>query len=160
MRISVIIVALLFIFSSACGGEAEENGELDASNGAHTESGLTQEQLEKGIGPVSEVSLGQIEEDLAEQGEETFKTKCSACHKMDERYVGPALGRVLEQRTPEYVMNMILNPEEMLQKHPEARALLAQFMTPMPNQQLTREEARAVLEYLREEGEEHEKEHE
>jgi hypothetical protein len=46
-------------------------------------------------------------------------------------------------------MNMILNPAEMVEKHPEARKLLAEFMTPMPDQNLTQDDARAVLEYLR-----------
>ncbi|MEX1054621.1 MAG: c-type cytochrome, partial [Rhodothermales bacterium] len=76
-----------------------------------------------------------------------------ACHKMDERYVGPALGDVTERRAPAYIMNMMLNPEEMIQKHPEVKALLAQYLTPMPNQQLTEADARAVLEYLRDENE-------
>jgi hypothetical protein len=68
---------------------------------------------------------------------------------MDQRYVGPPLGQVLERRAPEFVMNMMLNPAEMVEKHPVVKQLLAEFMTPMPNQQLTHEEARAVLEYLR-----------
>jgi hypothetical protein len=46
-------------------------------------------------------------------------------------------------------MNMVLNPQEMLQKDATAQELLAQFMTQMPNQNLTEEEARAVLEYFR-----------
>jgi hypothetical protein len=77
---------------------------------------------------------------------------------MEDRYVGPALGTVLSKRTPVYVMNMMLNPEEMVKKHPEAQAMLAQFMTPMPNQNLTEDDARAVLEYLRDHQEEAEDE--
>jgi hypothetical protein len=50
-------------------------------------------------------------------------------------------------------MNMILNPEGMLAEHPEARAMLAQFAVPMANQNLTEDQARAVLEYLRVEAE-------
>jgi hypothetical protein len=37
----------------------------------------------------------------------------------------------------------------MVQQDPTAKELLAEFMTPMPNQNLTEEEARAVLEYFR-----------
>ena len=44
---------------------------------------------------------------------------------------------------------MALNPEEMLKAHPEVKKLLAQYYTPMPNQNITREEARAIVEYLR-----------
>ena len=47
-------------------------------------------------------------------------------------------------------MNMILNPEEMVQKDPLAKELLIEFNgSPMANQNLTQEEARAVLEYFR-----------
>ncbi|RMH60760.1 MAG: cytochrome c [Bacteroidetes bacterium] len=91
----------------------------------------------------------EIDAALAAQGEAVFNMKCAACHKMDQRYVGPPLGDVLARRSPAYVMNMMLNPEEMLQKHPAARELLAQYMTPMPNQTLTHDEARAILEFLR-----------
>jgi mono/diheme cytochrome c family protein len=147
----ILLTTLLAIALAACGGQAEEGAE-----DAVPETGLTQEQIENGIGPIRTVSLEEIDEDLAEQGEEIFKLKCSACHKMDERYVGPALGDVTERRAPAYIMNMMLNPEEMVQKHPEVKALLAQYLTPMPNQQLTEADARAVLEYLRDEKEDHE----
>jgi len=46
-------------------------------------------------------------------------------------------------------MNMILNPDEMVQKDPIAKALLAEYLSPMANQNLTEEQARAVLEYFR-----------
>ena len=46
-------------------------------------------------------------------------------------------------------MNMILNPQEMYTRHPDVKKLLAEFMTQMPNQGLTQDEAREVVEYLR-----------
>jgi hypothetical protein len=47
-------------------------------------------------------------------------------------------------------MNMILDPEDMIQKDPLAKALLIEFNgSPMANQNLTEEEARQVLEYFR-----------
>ena len=46
-------------------------------------------------------------------------------------------------------MNMVLNPQEMTRQDPTAKELLGEFMTQMPNQNLTEEEARAVLEYFR-----------
>lgn len=112
--------------------------------------GLTAFQKEHGIGPVEEaMELASIQEDMAERGEELFTTNCSSCHKMDQRYVGPPLRDVVDKRSPEYVMNMILNPDEMVKKHPAAKKMLAEYMTPMPYQNVSREEARAILEYLR-----------
>ncbi len=144
-----IYVLLLVVVMAACGGEAG-NGNANVSTGG-TE-GLSQAELENGIGPITSVTLGEIDSDLAEQGEEIFKTKCSACHKMDTRYVGPPLEGILDRRTPAYVMNMMLNPEEMLKRHPDVKAMLAEYMTPMPDQQLSEDDARAVVEYLREEA--------
>lgn len=146
-------VILSSVILTGCGGGDPGNGQSDT---AQQQNGLTAFQQENGIGPVTEgIELGSIEASLAEKGENIFETKCSACHKMSDRYVGPALGNVLDKRSPEYVMNMILNPDQMVKEHPEAKKMLAEFMTPMPNQNLSQEEARAVLEYLREEQQEH-----
>ena len=142
--ITYSLLMLLIVSLAACGGS--ESGDADAPS---QPEGLTAAQLENGIGPIENLTLAALDTELAAQGEELYTIKCSACHKMAERYVGPPLGTILANRTPAFVMNMILNPEEMVQKHPEARALLAQYMTPMANQNLTQEEARAVLEYLR-----------
>ena len=123
-------ILLIALFLTACGG-GQSNGPDDA---ASTESGLSAEQMEHGIGPISGFDPGPIDPNLAAKGQEIFTLKCSACHKMDERYVGPQLRDVTSSRSPAYIMNMMLNPQEMVEKHPEARALFAQFMTPMPNQ--------------------------
>ena len=140
------LLTMMLGFALGCGGgDASRPG----SGQSELSGGLTAEQLQKGIGPVTTVELGEIQGPLVEQGKNIFDMKCAACHRLDERYVGPPLGEVLSRRAPEYVMNMMLNPAEMIEKHPEARALLAQFLTPMPSQDLTVEEARSVLEYLR-----------
>src|SRR5262245_28851252 len=145
--------ALFILFVVGCGGKsgnAEAAPPADQAAGGTDANGLTAFQMENGIGPITEVvSVGKIDEEKAEEGEKTFTEKCSACHKMAERYVGPALGEVTVRRTPTYVMNMILAPDQMYTKHPTARGLLAEFMTPMPNLGLTQDQARALLEYLR-----------
>ncbi|HUL70472.1 MAG TPA: cytochrome c [Gemmatimonadales bacterium] len=139
-------------------GEHEEKagGEKTEAAESHEEGGegLTAFQLKNGIGPITEeVKVGPVDKALAAQGEKLFTAKgCTACHKIGEKYVGPALGGVTERRTPTYVMNMILNPVEMYEKHPVARGLLAEFMTQMPNLNLTKDEARAIMEYLRTQG--------
>ena len=57
---------------------------------------------------------------------------------------------ILDRRSPEWVMNMILNPDVMVQEDPLARDLLMEFNgSPMANQNLSEEEARAILEYFR-----------
>ena len=75
--------------------------------------------------------------------------KCSACHKLDERYIGPAQRYATERRPPEYLMNMMLNPDEMVKRHPEAKKLMAEYLSPMTNQNVSEEDARNVIEFLR-----------
>ena len=75
---------------------------------------------------------------------------CTACHKPNEKFIGPPQAGVLERRTPEWIMNMILNPEVMIVENSLAKELLMEFNgAPMANQNLTEEQARAVLEYFR-----------
>ncbi len=103
-----------------------------------------------GVGPVKEpLVLEPISADLAAQGQRLYQMSCSSCHRLDRRFVGPPLGGITTRRTPEFVLNMILNPQGMLEKHPEARKLLEKYLTPMPPQSVSPAEARAILEYLR-----------
>ncbi|AMM52594.1 cytochrome C [Rufibacter sp. DG15C] len=104
-----------------------------------------------GIGPVSTVQVGaDIDQALATSGKSLFEGKCSACHQLsDQKIVGPGLAGVTDRRKPEWVMNMIINPEEMTKKDPTAKKLLAEHLTQMTNQNVNEQDARALLEYLR-----------
>jgi cytochrome c len=104
----------------------------------------------KGVGPVKNLELAaEIDQQLALEGQEIFESMCSACHKIDKRYIGPAIKGVTDRRKPEWIMNMILNPNEMVMKDPQAKQLLAEFSAPMADQNLTEDQARKVLEYFR-----------
>jgi hypothetical protein len=138
---------------AACGGgDAPPDTADQATPEAAAAAGggeLTQVELEQGLGPIRDLELGPVDEGLAAQGEDAFVLKCSACHKIEERYVAPELGTVLSRRRPEFVMNMMLNASEMVQRHPEVQALLAEYFTPMTVQVTEEQEALAILEYLR-----------
>jgi cytochrome c1 len=158
MRTPITSLTLsLMLAAWACGRKeaeppAQAGGEPAAAPAA-AGAELTPFELKNGIGPITtEITLGPLDRAMAERGEKTFETKCSACHKMDEKYVGPALGGVLERRTPTYVMNMLLNPEGMYTRHPVAKQLLAEHLTQMPNLGLSQDEAREIVEYLREQA--------
>jgi nitrous-oxide reductase len=103
----------------------------------------------KGIGPVKTLTLGEIQAEMAAKGQTIFEAKCTGCHKVDQRFVGPALRGVTLRRQPEWIMNMILNPNEMTQKDEVAKGLIETYATQMANMSLTEEEARHVLEYFR-----------
>ena len=138
---SVFFIALICTALAACGGSSSET-----SSQAPADSDLS---LEAQIGPVTSVELGEIDQDLVSTGEGVFTMKCTACHGLDTKVIGPPLGNVLEIRSPVYVMNMILNPTEMLDQHPEAKKMLEEYVVPMVPLGVTEEEARAVVEYLR-----------
>jgi mono/diheme cytochrome c family protein len=141
-------LSLALVVTIGCGGGGGEAPPPEAQGSAA--AGLTPFQLEHGIGPVTEpLVLGAFNKAMAEAGEDVFEQKCAACHKLSEKYVGPALGGVTERRSPAFIMNMILNPQEMIDRHPVGKQLLAEHLTFMPNQGLTQDQARQVLEYLR-----------
>lgn len=105
----------------------------------------------KGIGPITNVELDEkIDRKMAVKGKEIYDTKCIACHSVDTKLIGPPQKGILDRRTPEWVMNMIMNPTEMLEKDPLAMDLLEEFNnTPMLDQNIPEEEARALVEYFR-----------
>lgn len=90
-----------------------------------------------------------INNDMAEKGKKVFQEKCMACHRYETKLVGPPLGQVTGRRTPDYIMSMILNPELMLKNNDTTKALLSTYLTPMANQHVSTEDARAILEHLR-----------
>lgn len=144
----LIVVSLAGL--AACGGGEKAPPPASGGTPAAAGSDLTPFQLENGIGPITEaITLGPVDQEEAAEGKQIFETKCSACHKLGERYVGPPLGGILDKITPTFAMNMILNPQEMYTRHPVVKKLLGEYMTQMPNQGLTQEEAREVVEYLR-----------
>ena len=118
---------------------------------ADAEEGVPVDLSNKGVGPIKSMSFdATVDADLAAQGEAKFNAICTACHMADQRMIGPALKGVYDRRSPEWVMNMILNPDGMLKEDPIAKALLKEYNNAvMLNQNLSEEDARAVAEYLR-----------
>lgn len=150
-KIFFITTISILIFIS-CGENKSDAGNDELTKKEKTAKifGLTVFELDNGIGPVKEkLNLGPIDSKLVESGKKLFDTKCSQCHKLDERYTGPAQRDLIKRRSPEYIMNMILNPVEMVAKHPEAKKMFAQYPTQMTFQNVTQDDARAILEYFR-----------
>jgi len=126
--LTISLVALFTIYISGCGKNTDEMG----------------------IGPIkSEVKLGPVDKTLAVKGESLFNTKCSACHKIDSRLVGPPLKDVTKRRRPEWIMNMMLNPQQMTMENPTAKELFATYLVQMTFQDVSQDDARAILEFFR-----------
>src|SRR5699024_2675282 len=104
--------------------------------------GVAVDMENKGVGPIKSLTLpDEIDQGLADKGKEIYDINCLACHKPDTKFIGPAPKGVLDRRSPEWVMNMILNPEKMVNEDPVARQLLVEYNgSPMANQGLTEDE--------------------
>jgi len=144
-----IVVSLAFLMMIGCSSSEKDT----ASNKTVkiSDKKVSDEMNNIGIGPISKIDLPKnIDLKLAGTGKEVYDLKCTACHKIDEKFIGPPPKGITERRSSEWIMNMILNPEEMIAKDPIAIKLLAEYnFAPMANQSLTEEEARAILEYFR-----------
>ncbi|RYY66236.1 MAG: cytochrome c [Chitinophagaceae bacterium] len=103
-----------------------------------------------GIGPVTEVKLNNpLDSKLVAGGKSIYEVKCGSCHKLSgEKLVGPGWKGVTDRRKPEWVMNFVMNTEEMLNKDTAAQKMVEECMVKMPNQNLTETDARAVLEFM------------
>lgn len=157
MKKLLTILALVALIVS-CGEKKEEKKdgfEMNRSKkevkAADSEAGVPVDLSNKGVGPIKSMSFdATVDADLAAQGEAKFNAICTACHMAEQRMIGPALKGVYDRRSPEWVMNMILNPDGMLKEDPIAKALLKEYNNAvMLNQNLSEEDARAVAEYLR-----------
>ena len=165
MKILFKSVILLFsVLLVSCGGKEEKKKEgfsvkrkatteKAAETPAATETKASErvDSTNKGIGPITSLTLNDAVDDaMAAKGKEVYDQMCLACHRIGKKFIGPAPNNILERRTPEWVMNMILNPDQMVKEDPLAKELLMEFNgSPMANQGLTEEQARAVLEYFR-----------
>ncbi len=91
-----------------------------------------------------------LNQEWVAKGKAIFDMKCMACHKLTgEKLVGPGWSGVTKRREPVWIINMITNTEMMLDKDPEAQKLLELCLVRMPNQNITEDEARHVLEFMR-----------
>jgi mono/diheme cytochrome c family protein len=144
----IAVAVAIVTFLGSCGGSGTSPKPAESATKAVADP--SDWRNNKGVGPITKVELGTLDAAMAAEGEQIFKTMCSACHKPEEKFIGPAPKGILERRTPEWIMNMILNPEKMVVSDPIAKQLLVEAnLAPMANQHLTEEQARKILEYFR-----------
>jgi protein SCO1/2 len=87
-------------------------------------------------------------------GEQLFRTRCTTCHTLTGNElagaIGPDLLGVTERRQPEWLLNWLRAPDQMLaDQDPIAMALYEKYnRLNMPNMRLNQEEAMSLLEYI------------
>lgn len=141
-----IVTASLMV---ACGGSTS-NTSSDKANQATMDPSSYDPTRGEGKFDENNVNVGPLDATMAEKGKAISETKCFSCHKVsNERLVGPGWSGVTERRTPYWLMNFITDPDPMIEKDPEVQAQLELCLVRMPNQNLRDEEAREIVEFMR-----------
>jgi len=145
--LSAIAVCSVFVMVRCTSNTQTENTGQTPAPTVETKKDVS----DKGIGPYKEVKLTYpLDEEMITQGQFIFKSKCFACHKLtDEKLVGPGWKGVTTRRASEWIMNFITNTDVMLDKDLVAQQLVTVCIARMPNQKLSPEEVRNVLEFMR-----------
>ncbi len=136
MRPLTLLLILSFVILYACGTEKKDVQTTETSE-------------EKSLVGFVELT-DPLDQQLIAQGTKIFTSKCSRCHTLDTaQFIVPALAGVTNRRSPVWIMNMIVNVDEMLKHDPVAADLLRKHKRVMPDPELSVSETRAVLEFLR-----------
>lgn len=140
------ILFFLAVLTFACGNEPKSNGGDSKSK----PTAAKKVDDGKGVGEVKNVKLNSpLDPRMVGSGKAIYEMKCSACHKLTEkRVVGPGWKGLTEKRKPEWIMNMVTNVEGMLKEDETAKDLLKECLVRMPNQNLTIQDSRDVLEFM------------
>lgn len=144
----------LSILVYSCGSDDKTADNTTTTTTATTEvttPEATDVDPERGIGKYTEVELTHpLDQSMVKEGQSLYDVKCSSCHKLsDEKLVGPGFGGITDRHKPEWIMNFLTNTDEMIDKDPKAQAMLEVCMVRMPDQNLTDDNARHVLEFMR-----------
>ncbi len=141
------LLLICFTFFIACSDNSGSSSEAAENEATSTPA----QEVHPELMQPSEVEVTTpLNATWVDAGKQTYDLKCQSCHKLtDERVVGPGWGGITTRREPVWIMNMITNVDVMLEKDPEAQKLLEQCLVRMPNQNVSKEEARHILEFMR-----------
>ena len=151
--IALSLAGFFIAFIASCGGsQSSDNNAADTTSSVTTETGDNPSyDPKRGEGKFTTVDLGTgLDAAKAEAGNKVFQVKCGGCHKLtDEKLVGPGWAGVSTRHAPEWIMNFITNTDAMIDKDPKVQAQLELCLVRMPNQNLSDDDARNLLEFMR-----------
>ena len=157
LKTTALSVLTLALFS--CGGDKKTDSIPTATTTETTATtteapaaaGTNEYDPKRGLGPHENVDVSKFDPAMAAAGKKIADVKCTSCHKpTEEKLVGPGWKGVTQRQTPEWIMNFISNPDPMIDVDPELQKQLELCLVRMPNQGLADNEARELLEYMRE----------
>lgn len=140
-NIKFLAFCLVSILVFSCGGSKDEDGkEVELPYNTKI-----------GIGKYTSLTISaEIDSVLVKTGDKLYMQKCASCHDLSDKIiVGPGWEDITARRELIWLMNLMTNTEEMLEKDPELKKQIEKFKTPMPDFGLNENEARAILEFMR-----------
>lgn len=146
--ISLITASLMIFFFISCNsGKQPDNSNANTNTPAKKDS----TKSDKGLGKFTNVPLTHpLDTSMITRAQPIYDSRCISCHKLtNEKLVGPGWKGVTDRRTPEWIMNFITNTNVMLDSDLVAQQLMVTCVTRMPNQNLSDDQARAILELMR-----------
>lgn len=143
-----LVTVCIAVLLTACGSREEAE---QAAKAAPSPADLAAMQPEVHGIEIKSVELTHpLKQDWVAAGKGIYEMKCLACHKLTtEKLVGPGWAGITKRRQPVWIMNMITNVDVMLAKDAEAQKLLELCLVRMPNMNVTEQEARQILEFMR-----------
>jgi cytochrome c551/c552 len=146
---AILLLVAGFSFFVSCNNDSKPSEETNTNS---TEQKPSEQKENHG----TEVKPGDVElttplnAQWVANGKGIYEMKCQSCHKLDDqRVVGPGWKGVTQRREPHWIMNMITNVDMMLETDPEAQKLLEQCLVRMPNQNISKDDSRQILEFMR-----------
>ena len=149
--IATAAIATALIFAS-CGGASDKApaATTPAAPAPAVEAPPAQPSYPAGFITAADITLGPIDQGKVAAGQKIFDEKCHVCHGLtDQKVVGPGWKGVTEHRKPEWIMNMILHTDWMLENDTAAQNLVELTKARMTDQGLTKDQARDMLELMR-----------
>jgi hypothetical protein len=150
MKRRTMVAAVIFSLSVGLIACTESAGETTGTESASQATMEEQPAAAQGIKPEDVKLSNPLNAEWVATGKSTYELKCQSCHKLtDEKLVGPGWAGVTKRRQPNWILNMVTNVDMMLETDPEAQKLLELCLVRMPNQNISVDEARQVLEFMR-----------
>lgn len=136
-----LFTPVLFVALTASYSIATVNDVLSIENSTkeHVKYLISEAEKSRPVLTEAEKTSSENIAELEKKGELIFKNRCSACHKFDERLVGPPFLQVLPKYrdNKDKLISFILNPTKKNPGYPQ-----------MPNLGLVRKEVEAVTQYV------------
>lgn len=147
-RNTTFVAALMLLAFVACTSKKQAE---EAAKNSPSPSEAAAPQPEVHGTEVKSIDLSNpLNKDWVATGKSISELKCLACHKLSgEKLVGPGWAGITKRREPVWIMNMITNVDMMLETDPEAQKMLEECLVRMPNQNISQEDSRKIIEFMR-----------